>query len=124
MHTSLAAVVAQPPEFDVFPTSPHLVLHNDRMILHVEITSGTDRIAIRWQHAGKNYTEFIHENPLCTEGVSAVCSHFHTNKLDAAGVGVSRGFRTLIPPVHDLGYHITSDLNPHACVQYPQVLYR
>ena len=45
-HTSLAAVIAQSPEFDVFPTSPHLVLHNDRMILHVEVTSATDRIAI------------------------------------------------------------------------------
>ena len=83
-YTSLAAVIAQTPVFDVFPTSTHHVLHNDNMILHVEMTSATDQIAIKWRHAGKNYIEFINENPLCTEAVSAICSHFHTNRLDAA----------------------------------------
>ena len=69
-YISLAVVIVEPPEFDMFPTSPHHVLHNDTMILHVEITSGTERIALTWQHCGKNYTEFIHENPFCTEAVS------------------------------------------------------
>ena len=95
-YISLAVVIVEPPEFDVFPTSPHHVLHNDTMILHVEITSGTERIALTWQHCGKNYTEFIYENPFCTEAVSTVCSHFHTNRLDAARGGVQRGFGTHI----------------------------
>jgi hypothetical protein len=57
--------VAQPPEFDLFPTSPHVVRPSDTMILHAEISTTTERIIIAWQHDDKLYSDFIFEDPFC-----------------------------------------------------------
>ena len=55
--------------FDIFPSSPHIVRQNDRMVLHVVINSTVVSNGILWQHNGTEYSQFIYEDPFCDASV-------------------------------------------------------
>ena len=63
--SSPLARVAQPPEFDLFPTSPQVVLPSDTMVLHAEISTNHLRTVISWQHDDKLYNSVLFEDPFC-----------------------------------------------------------
>ena len=56
---------AQPPVFELFPSSPHVVLLNDTMVLHTELSPTTHLIQISWHHSSEIYSNFIFEDPFC-----------------------------------------------------------
>ena len=51
--------------FDLFPSSPHVVVPSDTMVLHAEISTTTERIDISWHHSSEIYSNFIFEDPFC-----------------------------------------------------------
>jgi hypothetical protein len=65
--------IAQPPEFELFPLSPFNILTSNQMVLHVELSSPTERITVIWQHRDALHNQFIYEDPFCDSVHEASC---------------------------------------------------
>ncbi|CAI8045528.1 hypothetical protein GBAR_LOCUS25183, partial [Geodia barretti] len=57
--------IAQLPEFELFPLSPFNILTSNQVVLHVELSSPTERITVIWQHRDTLHNQFIYEDPFC-----------------------------------------------------------
>ena len=87
---------SQPPEFDLFPASPFNVLVTNRMVLHVELSSTTERITILWHHGDTTHSNFIFEDPYCVETVE-VSSLSLPVCMTLISPSYTRNFKTHLP---------------------------
>jgi hypothetical protein len=73
--------VSRPPEVEVFPPSPMSLLASERLILHVEVTTTTERTTVIWQYNDSVYSSFIFEDPFCNAKVEECRYDPHPNAV-------------------------------------------